>query len=259
MKLELKDYINITVILILALSAGVYSAYQYIDGVKKDRKNEETSIKLSKAQEKALKATEEIAFAQKQTIKKTNELVEAQKTITNLQDEIIKQVLGNGYPKLNVINSKGENFDFFIQGNNQYPIFKINIRITDAEKILNCNHKFVNETVEIDKSCYDKSILFTSGGAFDLNGDLMQSISFTHSKKNCYLITEFMCKNIRLVQYSIIKFENNSVNHSYRIYEISKTDNSFLGLLENNNSTISESEYKQHFFFKKVIIVDFAK
>ena len=68
-----------------------------------------------------------------------------------------------------------------------------------------------------------------------------------------------MCKNIRLVQYSIIKFENNSVNHSYRIYEISKTDNSFLGLLENNNSTISESEYKQHFFFKKVIIVDFAK
>lgn len=38
MKLELKDYINITVILILALSAGVYSAYQYIDGVKKDRK-----------------------------------------------------------------------------------------------------------------------------------------------------------------------------------------------------------------------------
>ena len=105
MKLELKDYINITVILILALSAGVYSAYQYIDGVKKDRENEETSIKLSKAQEKALKATEEIAFAQKQTIKKTNELVEAQKTITNLQDEIIKQVLGNGYPKLNVINS----------------------------------------------------------------------------------------------------------------------------------------------------------
>lgn len=251
MKLELKDYINITVILILALSAGIYSAYQYIDGVKKDRKNEETSIKLSEAQHKALKATEDIAFAQKQTIEKTNELVEAQKQINILQDEIIKQVLGNGYPKLKVINSKGDNFDFFIQGSNQYPIFKINFRITDAEKILNCDHKIVNKTVEIDKSCYDKSILFTSDKAFDINGDLMQSISFTHRKKNCYFVTEFMCKNIRLVQYSIIKFENNSVNHSYRIYEISKADNSFLDLLENNDSTISESEYEKHFFSKK--------
>lgn len=49
------------------------------------------------------------------------------------------------------------------------------------------------------------------------------------------------------------------IKYSYRIYEISKENNDILGLLENSDSNIPESEYEKNFLFKKKIVVDFGR
>lgn len=273
MKLDLKDYIVILVIIVIALSAGVLSAYQYYDGVKKDNHNDEIQNKLIEAQQKALNASEEISAAQHKTLElseqlkvaqdqniaKANDLIVAQAKINELQDETIKQVTGDGYPRLNLMNSIGPNFDFSINGNSEYPIFNVNTRITDSEKLLACKHKNFPNRIELDKSCYDSSILFRDSNPTDLSGTVMFFLHLSLPKKNYYLASEFLCKNIRVVQYSIIKYDGEKVDHSYRIYEVSKSDNSYVRILENNNYSIPESEYQKYFFFKKPLIVDFSK
>lgn len=273
MKLDLKDYVVITVIVIIALSAGLLSAYQYIDSVRKDSKDEQTSNKLIEAQQKALKATEDIAKVQEkalvvseelkevqnQNITKSNNLIEAQAKINQLQDELIKQVIGQGHPRLNLMNSSGSNFEFSINGSSNYPIFKVNTRISNSQKLLACKHNSFSNKVELDKSCYDPCIIYSQNQAIDLNGTLMIFINLLLPKQDYYLTTEFMCKNIKVVQYSIIKYDGNKSNHSFRIYEVSKDNNSFLNLLEDNNPSIPESEYRKNFFLKKTLIVDFSK
>ena len=124
---------------------------------------------------------------------------------------------------------------------------ELNIKIKEANKII------------LDKSCYEPCILYSDDQAKDLNGTLMLFIKFSLPKQDYYLTTEFMCKNVRVVQYSIIKYDGEKFNHSFRIYEVSKYDNGFLNLLENSNPSVPESEYHKNFFFKKTIIVDFSK
>lgn len=273
MKLNIKDYIVIAVIIIIALSAGVLSAYQYYDSVLKDSKDEQTSNKLIEAQQKALNATEDIAKvqgkalvvseelkeAQNQNIEKSNSLIKAQIKIYQLQDEIIKQVIGKGYPRLNLLNSSGSNFEFSISGNSNYPIFKVNTRILDSQKLLACKHMNVSNVVEIDKSCYFAAIIWSEGQPIDLSGTHLNFINLLLPKQEYYLTTEFICKNINVVQYSIIKFDGDNSNHSFRIYEVSKDNNSFLNLLEDSNPKIPESKYLKNFFFKKTLIIDFSK
>lgn len=273
MKMDLKDYVVITVIVIIALAAGLLSAYQYIDSVHKDSKDEEISNRLIEAQQKALKATEDIAKvqekalvvsenlkdAQDQNIIKSNNLIEAQAKVNQLQDELIKQVIGEGYPRLNLMNSSGSNFEFSVNGSSHYPIFKVNTRISNSQKLLACKNNSFPNKVELDKSCYDSGTIYSGNQAVDLNGTLLIFLNLSLPKKNYYLSTEFMCKNIRVVQYSIIKYDGLIADHSFRIYEISKNDNSYLNLLEDNNPSIPEFEYQKNFFFKKTLIVDFAK
>ena len=57
----------------------------------------------------------------------------------------------------------------------------------------------------------------------------------------------------------IIKYNKQNLQHDYRIYEISKTDSSFLRLLENTNKDISEEEYNENFVLEKTIIIDSSK
>jgi hypothetical protein len=273
MKLDPKDYIVITVIVIIALAAGLLSAYQYIDSIRKDSKDEETSNKLINAQQKALKASEDISIAQQKTldiseklkeaqyqnIVKANDLIEAQAKINQLQGEIIKQVTGDGYPRFNLMNSLGNNFEFSISGSSNYPIINVNTRVSNSQKLLSCEHKSFPEKVEMNKSCFDSTILYSSNQSVDLSGTLINFLHLSLQKQNYYLSIEFMCKNIRVVQYSIITLNGQNAEHSFRIYEVSKIDNSFGRLLEDSNPHIPESEYKKKFFFKKTLIVDFSK
>ena len=271
--MEVKNYFVAALIIVLALLAGVVSAYQYIESSKKDKKDSENTNKLIDAQEKALKATGEISATQKQAldvsnelklsqqdnISKTEKLAEAQKKINELQGEMLKQVIGSGYPKLKIMNSLGNNFQFFIEPSTGYPIYQTNLRISDAAKMKQCPFETVGKTTNIDKTCYDKCELFKSSQPFDMIGSLMNLIEFILPKKSYYLVTEFMAKNVTCIQYSILKYENGKVKHSYRIYEVSKENNSVLELLEDNDPIINESEYEKNFFFKKKIVVDFAK
>ena len=273
MKLDFKDYVVIIVIIIIALSAGLLSAYQYIDSVRKDSKDEQTSNKLIEAQQKALKATEDIAKvqekalivseelkeAQNTNITKANNLIEAQAKVNQLQDELIKQMIGQGHPRLNLMNSSGSNFEFAINGSSNYPIFKVNTRISDSQKMLTCKHKSFPNKIELDKSCYDLCILYSDNQVIDLNGILIIFINFSLPKQDYYLTTEFICKNVRVVQYSIIKYDGKKSNHSFRIYEVSKEDDSYLNLLEDSNPSVPDSEYQENFFFKKTLIIDFSK
>ncbi len=273
MKLDTKDYVVVIIIMVLACGAGIVSAYQYIESAKKDKRDKEMSLKLNEAQDKALKSSEEIAAAQRQalqasielkeaqnqTISKANELIEAQNKIQELQNETILQVVGSGHPRLKIMNSSGQNFSFFIKASQNYPVYGAHLRVTDAVKIINCKPKINKNSIEIDKSCYDLARVFSSDKPTDINGELFLPIDLSLLKRDYYLVSEFMTKSINTVQYSIIKFNKNELMHYFRIYEVSKKDHSFLKLLEKFDNGIPESEWQEHFFLAKTIIVDFAK
>lgn len=130
MKLDTKDYIVAVIIIVLALGAGLFSAYQYIDGVKKDKEDKERAEQLSDAQGKALKATEQISTAQekalkatselkdeqKKTIIKAEELIAAQNKINELQDKILKQSESQGKELSNIGNPIPSKFELDLGG-----------------------------------------------------------------------------------------------------------------------------------------------
>lgn len=273
MKLDFKDILIVVIIVTIALSAGLLSAYQYIDSVKKDKKNDDTTQQLIKAQQevnvinqqisnaqkKSLALSEELKIAQQQSFEKSNDLIEAQTKINVLQSEIINQVIGKGYPVLKLIDSKGENFKIYLKASSEYPIFQVYFRIVDSHKLLNCEAITYPNKVEINKSCYDFAQIFDPNQSLDINGKLMHFVDFTLPKKDYYLVTEFMCKNIKVIQYSIVKYVEKKLQYNYRVYEVSRDDASFLKLLENSNPQISEEEYKKNFFLEKTVIIDYSK
>ncbi|UPT69712.1 MAG: hypothetical protein M0D53_11155 [Flavobacterium sp. JAD_PAG50586_2] len=149
--METKDYLIVIIIIVLALGAGLYSAYQYIDGVKKDKENKERSDQLIDAQEKALHATEQISEAQekalqatselkdeqRKTIIKAEELIAAQNKISELQDETLKQITGgNAVPKLSVFATE-RNVQIRLLNDENYSIRNVrvvyDIYLQDAE------------------------------------------------------------------------------------------------------------------------------
>ncbi len=273
MKLDFKDIIVVIIIIVIALSAGLLSAYQYIDSANNDRKSEKTTQQLIKAQQEiniinhqistaqktSIDLSEELKISQQKAIKKSDDLIEAQAKINVLQSEIISQVVGKGYPVLKLMNSQGSNFKIYLQASSDYPIYKVHFTLVDSQKLLGCEAITHPTKVTINKSCYDLSLFIEPNQAIDLNGKLMCLIDFDLPKKNYYLMTEFMCKNIKVVQYSIVKYDGEKLQQDYRIYEISRDSANVLELLENSNQYISEEDYKRNFFFKKIIIIDTSK
>lgn len=271
--MDFKDIIVIVVIVIIALGAGLLSAYQYIEGVKKDTKNDQTTQqlikaqqevntinqKISSAQEKVIHLSEELKISQQQSLKKSDDLINAQNKINALQTEIIDQVIGKGYPAIKLMNSHGDNFQVYLQASSDYPIFKLYFRIIDAKKLASCAANIDAKKIDIDASCYNSSLIFDPNQSIDLNGKLMHFIGYNLPKREYYLVTEFMCKNIKTIQYSIVKYDGKNLKHSYRIYEVSRDDSSFGKLLENNNPSIPEKEYSENFFLQKTTIIDYSK
>lgn len=273
MKLDSKDIIVVIIIIVIALSAGLLSAYQYIDSAKKDEKNDETTEKLIKAQQEinvinhqisdaqqtSLTLSKELKISQQKSIEKSDALIDAQSKINVLQSEIISQVVGKGYPVLKLMNAQGSNFKIYLQPSTDYPVYKVYFRLVDSQKLLDCKAVKYPTKVEIDKLCYDNSLIIEPNQSLDLNGKLMNFIGSEIPKKNYYLMTEFMCKNIKVIQYSIVKYDGVRLQHDYRIYEVSRDNASFLGLLENSNAHITEEEYEKNFFLAKTIIIDSSK
>lgn len=273
MKLDYKDIIVGIIIVVIALSAGLLSAYQYIESSNKDRKNDETTEKLIKAQQEinvinhqisnaqqtSLTLSKELKISQQKSIEKSDALIDAQAKINILQSEIINQVLGKGYPTLKLMDAQGSNFKIYLEPSTNYPIFKVSVKLADSEKLLDCHFLNYPNKIVVNKSCYDNSLLLQSNHPMDLIGNQITFINSEIPKKNYYLMTEFICKNINVIQYSIIKYNKQNLQHDYRIYEISKTDSSFLRLLENTNKDISEEEYNENFVLEKTIIIDSSK
>lgn len=273
MKLDVKDIIVGIIIVVIALSAGLLSAYQYTESSKKDKNNDETTGKLIKAQQEinainqqisnaqqtSLTLSRELKISQQKSIEKSNALIDAQAKINVLQSEIISQVVGKGYPVLKLMNAQGPNFKIYIQSSTDYPIYQVYYRLIDSQKLFDCKAVKHPTKVEIDKSCYDNSLIIEPSQSLDLNGKLMHFIGSEIQKKNYYLMTEFICKNIKVIQYSIVKYDGQKLQHDYRIYEVSRDNASFLGLLENSNPHVTEAEYENNFFLAKIIIIDSSK
>ncbi|MGM8361485.1 hypothetical protein ACSV4D_06185 [Flavobacterium sp. ARAG 55.4] len=271
--MELKDIIIAIIIIMVALSAGLLSAYQYIDSTKKEKENEKTTQQLIKAQQKinninhqisnaqqtSLNLSKELKIAQQKSLEKSEELINAQFKINHLQSEMINQVLGKGYPRLKLMNAQGSNFKIYLEPSTNYPIFKVSIKLSDSKKLLNCQFSNYPDKIVVNKSCYDDSLLLQSYHPLDLIGNQITFIDSEIPKKNYYLMTEFICKNIIVVQYSIIKYDKQNLHHDYRIYEISKSDSSFSRLLENTNKEITDEVYKENFLLEKTIIIDSSK
>lgn len=272
--MEIKDTILVCIIIIIALAAGLLSAYQYIDGVQKDKNNKNTTIqlikaqqeinavnnKISDAQEKALILSEELKNSQNHSLEKSNALIEAQSKISKIQSEIIDQVIGKGYPIFNLMNSKGENFEVFIQGSSDYPLYKVFVKLLDSEKLIKCKAIHKDYKVLVDKSCFDDSLIFEGNRSMDLNGKMMHFIDVNLPKKNYYLITEFSCKNIKTIQYTIVNYDGIKLEYYYRIYDVSGNDYPFQKkLIFDSNTSISEEIYNNHFFLCKTVYHDYGK
>lgn len=271
--MEFKDYLIVSIIVVVALVAGVLSAYQYIESNMKDKKDDANAKKLAKSQEDllnanekislsqaiALKASERLNDAQLETIEKANDLIEAQNKIDRLQGEVIKQVLGDGYPALLFTDSQGSEFEIFIKSSSSYPIFDLRLRIIDGEKLKNCKFTESEHSITMDRSCFNTCILFDPLKGLDLQGGRMHFIDYKLQKKDYYIVTEFMSKHLTCIQYSIISYSGNILIHSYRLYKISDDGLHIEKILYSSNSDILESQYKEHFFMDKVLIVDYSK
>jgi hypothetical protein len=231
-------------IMILAIGSGALAVYQY--------------SQQQAAERKAEKAQNDLAIKQ-------DELIRAHEKIEELQTETIRQVVGYGHPYMVSLDDPSGNIKFAIRGSTDYPIYNLNITVLDALKLKNCKTAIDGDKIVVARSCYESAIHWSGAGTIDLNGTLYQPINLLLKKTqgSTFLVTNFLSKHLRAVQYSVLVYDSkqNAVGLYYRIYAISKKDNSFGDLLAevNPNNVVPEEIWQQNFHFKKTIITDHTK
>jgi hypothetical protein len=217
--------------------------------------NDELTLKTIELKNKMEKQAETIDNLRKENTELYSKLASSSK-------EIIEQVTGKGFPRLNSIDSPDGRIGFYLKASEEYPIYNLNVGVRNSLVLKQCATKLSDNGVVINRSCYDGSLLYSSNGAaLQLNASVMLPINFFLEKqlnRSYFLMTNLLSKHLTAIQYSVLAIDSTgAVGYYYRIYEISKKDNSFVRLLEevNPDNIVPESIWEQNFFFKKVILV----
>lgn len=134
------------IIVILAIGAGVVSAYQYLDGVKKDKENAALNSEIKAAQSESLELSKKLSEAQNKTILKADQLIKAQNEIIDLQKRLSLYTIGDGkIPLLTVSGgdlyrtetTSDYSLDFVIHNNSDYPLRNISLKFSDNLSMMN--------------------------------------------------------------------------------------------------------------------------
>ncbi|WP_318344438.1 hypothetical protein [Flagellimonas baculiformis] len=260
--MEAKHYFIAAIIVLVALAAGMLSAWQYIDGKKSEFKNDSLQLELSQTQKKVLSKTDEVVKAQKESIKKdsliileqqrnnklANDLIEAQKKLDHLQSETIKRVMGSGYLRIVVHQIQTDKIRLIAESMSNYPIYDAEIRIIDLEKIKNCPKKIVDGVEKLLFKCWEERTKVY--GDKQINSKKFRPINFTKniSSDDINLLIITTSRHSTIIQYSIIN--PRTEKHNYRVYE--KIENNYT-LLESDLHNSDEIIFEQTFPYKKEI------
>ncbi len=125
-ELELKNWIIITCIFFAAIIAAGASALQYIDGVKKDKKNDDLQ----------------------------KELIKTQSKLNDLQNETLKRVMGYGFVRIKVGNINGLLVQIIAENTSDYPIYESEIMVFDQDQINLCPKVHHEGKEYIFSDCY---------------------------------------------------------------------------------------------------------
>lgn len=232
--METKDYVIAVIIIGIALSAGLLSAWQYMNGVKSDRQNEKLQEELSVSQKMVLEKQEEINY---------------------LQGETLKRVMGFGYIRVNAYWLNSKEFGLSVESKSEYPIYESEMTIFNQDEIDKCPKKTIDGKTRIMSSClYSKSITIDMGTVH--SGKIRKiEVPFTFDKKTTRLFFRISNKHNTLIQFSIIENDSNrkKFKHSYRVF--SAVHNEYQ-LLESDNYDVGEDVFENAFpNYKKDLIV----
>jgi hypothetical protein len=264
-KLETKDIIVITIIIVAAFVAAGLSVYQYIDGVNTDIEAKKLQQKVITTQEKLIKAQEhadikavemnsKLEVANKELQSKTEELIQSQKKLIEVQNESLKNITGFGFAEVNVHPKENE---FFIHSKSDYNMFGITIEVIDYDKMKVCGQRIINHKIHFSTNCLEKNSRRNTIKTLNSNtyADLNYKLDLTRAES--HYITKIISKNITTMQYSIFFYKkaSNEFIHYYKIFEITRDKKEYV-LLSESPIQPNEDEWTKRFPYKENFVVD---
>lgn len=256
MKLEYKDYFVAGLIILVALAAGLISAWQYIDAAKTERKKEQLQSELKAsadslaiAQKESLYKADKLITAQEENNRIAIDLIAAQKKINHLQNETLKEIIGDGYPIVEFSNYGDNSVRTKISNNSKY-LFRIDeYIITDCKELLKRGIK-EEGNFKIHRDDYFKVSKVFTGDNILPTGFLPTNYTFLKDETK-YISTLIKALNVSTIQYSVIKFKGENIDHEYKIFKLE--DNNSFRLLEEKGNSVSEKEWEDKFPFKMTV------
>ncbi|SFC34000.1 hypothetical protein SAMN04487891_10966 [Flagellimonas taeanensis] len=260
--MEAKHYIIASIIVLVALAAGILSAWQYLDGKKSEKESDKLQQELSAVQKEVLQKTEEVVTAQEKSLQKNDELIraqsennklsmeliETQNQLNQLQGETLKQVIGDGWLRINVEWNNENEFELMVESMSQYPIYETSIFVYEQADVDKCPMDKVNGENVISKSCFDKCAR-EFGGLLTMNPMKKRPLGKDYRKKLLEEDTEIEMfftihnKHNTIVQYSIIS--KDGYKHFYRIFEV---EEGAYKQIASDNYNIPNSRFEQAFY-----------
>jgi hypothetical protein len=228
------------VILIGAIITGIGALIVAFGNYKQQLKSSE---KTKDIQDKLISVHEKLNSANEQSAKHANDLIEAQKEIHRLQNEVIKEVVGDGFPVVEFQNSSNSMVRAYISNKSKYSFRPKEYVFGDGTELIKHGSKVVGESIFTIPNL--KLIKVYTAENILPNVTIPTQYLFEKSEDVRYVLTIIPAANIRTVQYSVIKFEGDKILHEYQIFRIEK-NNSFT-LLEEKGDSMSERLWNEKF------------
>jgi hypothetical protein len=194
--LATKHWISIIGLVLGGAIATIISIYQFVDGVNKDKENDNLQ----------------------------KELITTQKELSVLQNETTKKVMGHGYTSILASTNTLTSFKLFAISKSDYPIYDFGVMIYNQDEINKCPKVTNYGENRILLSCFNRTGYEIP--IFNLGSKKTQDLGYeVKLDSDKHLFIKMITKYNVVFQYSIIKADPRTRKfvHNYRIFEMKET------------------------------------
>ncbi|MFD0940787.1 hypothetical protein [Pedobacter boryungensis] len=267
----MKKYMFPIFLAILAASAtigaAIWQALEKKEAYKQARANQ---VKADKNQAKAesnqrkadyyfrklLIANEENRKLNLEVNDKASNIIESNNKLIQAQAETILKIFGSGYIRMEIGGLKDEQFKCYLVNVSKYPIYDLEIAITNYNEVIKCPSKVENGKILVSNACIEANTFYVRHPI--LPADKSAGIKYTLPKDiTHFLFTKISSRHNTTFQYSIIQFDKskNKTLHAYRIYEVDIKNN--IKLIEDNSLGIDDSIWAKNFHDESKLLLEF--
>lgn len=158
-----KDYCIIVTILVLAIGAGVVSAYQYYDSVLKDNENDSLNKELQQAQKEKIELSKRLEVKANSIIDKNSSILNKTAELIEKQYNLIKSAYGYGYSEISFYAVDSNTCQLSTENVSEFPLYEATIEVFDFTDIkvsdfpkANDGHIYISQEL---KTKYSKNLL----------------------------------------------------------------------------------------------------